>query len=122
MQTARRKGRMEHVIDGAAGGLGRSIGFASEHWILFGIFAVLWVAFAAALVLSQGSLDDTWSWIRDQHLVVQGLIWILFLPVTAGLWVWETTWPLILRLVVVGGLAGWTLLVMIPKAAEAAGA
>ena len=108
---------MEALIDGITTGLANAITFMAEHWILFGIFAVLWVAFAVGLLLGQGSLDDAWSWIRDQNLVVQGLIWLLFLPVTAGLWIWETTWPLVLRLVLVIGLAGWNLLVFLPRAA-----
>ena len=112
-----RKGRVDRVIDGVAGGLGDSVGFLAEHGILFGIFAVLWLAFGAALVLSQGSLDGAWQWIRDQPLILQGAVWLLFLPVVAGLWIWETTWPLVLRLVLVVGLAGWSLLVMLPKAA-----
>lgn len=106
---------MEQVINGVAGGLGDGIGFLSEHGILFGIFALLWVAFGAALVLSQGSLDGAWQWIRDLPLLAQGAVWLLFLPVVAGLWIWETTWPLLLRLVLVFALAGWNLLVFLPQ-------
>jgi hypothetical protein len=32
-----------------------------------------------------------------------------------GLWVWETSWPMLLRLALVAGLAGWTLLIFLPK-------
>jgi hypothetical protein len=39
----------------------------------------------------------------------------LFLPVMAGLWVWETTWPLVLRVMIIVGLAGWNLLVLLPR-------
>jgi hypothetical protein len=80
------------------------------------IFGLLWIAFAAALVTNQGGLDAAWAWLRDQHIVVQGLIWLLFLPVTIGLWVWETGWPILLRLVVVAGLAFWSILIFIPRA------
>jgi hypothetical protein len=107
---------MERAIETIAGGIGNGIGFAAETGILFGIFAVLWVAFGAALVLSQGSLDASWHWIRTLPLIVQGLVWVLFLPVVVGLWIWETSWPLLLRLVLVLGVAGWNLLVFLPRA------
>lgn len=67
------------------------------------------------MVLGPGSLDQTWEWIRGLPLILQGVIWLLFLPVTAGLWVWETTWPLVMRLVVVGGLGFVNLYVFFPK-------
>jgi hypothetical protein len=82
---------------------------------VFVVFGVLWVAFAAALVWSQGSLDRTWEWIGGQHVVVQGILWLLFLPVVAGLWAWETSWPLIWRVVVVAGLGFVNLYLFFPK-------
>jgi branched-subunit amino acid transport protein len=81
----------------------------------FVVFAVLWAAFAAALIWSQGSLDQTWEWIRGLPLIVQGVVWLLFLPVVAGLWVWETTWPLVARLMVVAGLGFATLYAFFPR-------
>jgi hypothetical protein len=36
----------------------------------------------------------------------------------AGLWIWESTWPLIVRIVLVASLAGWNLLILLPKAAQ----
>jgi hypothetical protein len=109
---------MEAVIESLASGLGNSIAWMAEHGVLFGIFAVFWVAFGAALVWSQGSLDQAWATIRGLPLIVQIGAWLLFLPVMAGLWVWETTWPLVVRVVVVLGLAGWNLLVLLPRAAQ----
>jgi hypothetical protein len=93
----------------------------AEHGVLFGLFAVLWVAFGAALVISQGSLDQAWQMIRGWPLIAQAVVWLLFLPVMFGLWAWETTWPLVDRLVVVIGVAGWNLLVFLPRSAQAAG-
>ena len=111
---------MDQVIETLASGLGNSVGWLAEHGVLFIVFAVIWVAFGAGLLLSQGSIDQAWQAIRDLPLIVQVFVWLLFLPVMIGLWVWETTWPLILRLVVVLGIAGWNLLVFLPKAFQAA--
>lgn len=79
--------------------------------LAFATFIVLWVAFAYAPVANQGSLDAAWSWVREQNIVVQIAVWLLLLPVVAGLWVWESGWPPLLRLVIVGGLAFATLYV-----------
>jgi hypothetical protein len=111
---------MDRFIESVAEGAGNSIGFLAEHGVLFVIFAILWAAFAFGLVASQGSLDSAWEWIRSLPLVAQGLVWLLLLPVVAGLWIWETTWPVAVRLVLVIGLAGWSLLVMLPRASSAA--
>jgi hypothetical protein len=96
------------------------IGWAAENGVLFLVFLGLWIAFGAALVWSQGSLDDAWAFIRSLPLLAQIAAWVLFLPVMAGLWVWETSWPFLVRLVLVGGVAGWNLLVFLPKALQAA--
>lgn len=81
----------------------------------FIVFALLWAGFAAAIIWSQGSLDQAWEWIKDLPLILQGVVVLLFLPVVAGLWVWETTWPLVMRLVLIGGLGLMTLYVFLPK-------
>ena len=88
--------------------------------VAFLIFAVIWAAFAYALVASQGSLDAAWQWIRALPLPVQGLVWLLFLPIVVGLWIWESGWPVIVRIVLVGGLAAWNLWMFLPKALTAA--
>ena len=110
---------MEQAIDTAASALGNSVTWLAETGVLFVLFAVLWAAFGAALIWSQGSLDAAWQWVRSLPLLLQGLVWLLFLPVVIGLWVWETTWPLVVRLVLVAGIAGWNLLIFLPRALQA---
>jgi hypothetical protein len=114
-----RRNPMEWLIETVASGTGNTIGFLAATGILFAIFAIMWAAFAVALIWSQGSLDAAWQWVRSLPLILQGIVWLLFLPAMVGLWIWETTWPLILRLVVVVGIAGWNLLVILPRALQA---
>jgi Flp pilus assembly pilin Flp len=109
---------MEQVIEPLASGLGNSVTWMVEHGVLFVIFAVIWVAFAAGLIWSQGSVDQAWQSIRDLPLILQIVVWVLFLPVMLGLWIWETSWPLIVRVVLVIGIAGWNLLMFLPRAAQ----
>jgi hypothetical protein len=83
--------------------------------VAFGLFAGLWLAFGYAIVASQGSLDEVWRWIREMPLIGQVVLVLLTLPVTVGLWVWETSWPLIVRLVLVVGLGTANLVVFFPR-------
>jgi hypothetical protein len=109
--TDKEKSRVEQVIEKVATGLGDSVGVLADKGILFVVFALIWVAFGVALIWSQGSLDAAWQWVRDLPWLAQGLVWLLFLPVMTGLWIWETSWSLILRLGLIVSLAGWTLLI-----------
>lgn len=110
---------MERLIESVATGIGNAIGVAAEAGVLFVVFAILWLAFGAALIWSQGSLDAAWAWVRSLHIVAQAALWLLFLPVMAGLWIWEMSWPILVRLLLVVGLAGWNLLVFLPRALTA---
>lgn len=53
------------------------------------IFVVMWVGFAIALVLNRKSLDLLWNWVRALPSAVAIIVWLLFLPIMAGLGVWE---------------------------------
>ena len=72
----------------------------------FVVLTGLWLGFAAALLFNHAILDNVWTAFRALPWAVQGIVWLLVLPVTAGLWIWETDWPFWLRLVLVIGL-GW---------------
>ena len=111
---------MERVIDQVATGLGGSVGWMAEHGVLFVVFAAVWAAIAVGLVWSQGTVEGAWQSIRALPLLVQAVVWVLFLPVMVGLWVWETTWPFLVRLVLVAGIAGWNLLIFLPRSMRAA--
>ena len=82
---------------------------------VFGLFLVLWAAFAYALVANQGGLDAIWRSISELPLILQAVVWLLFLPVTIGLWIWESAWPLVVRLVLVLGIGTWNLWMFFPR-------
>jgi hypothetical protein len=83
--------------------------------IVFVLFTLLWLAFAAALLFKRETLETIWQTIRRLPLLVQLLIWLLFLPVMLGVWIWQTSWPLWVRLVLVAGLAWWNVYVFFPR-------
>ncbi len=81
----------------------------------FAILAILWLGFGAALVLDRGMLDMTWQMFGSWPPVLQVLIGLLVLPLIVGLWIWETAWPLVVRVLLIAGLAGATVYIFFPK-------
>lgn len=82
---------------------------------VFVLFLVLWGLFAYALVANQGSLDALWEWSRSQHILVQIVIWLLVLPLAIGLWIWESGWPLLVRLALVASVGLFNLYLFFPR-------
>lgn len=74
--------------------------------ILFGISALVTVAFGYALLADPSRLTDAWLWVRSLPLIVQLVLWALFLPWMAALWVWSLSLALWLRIAVVVALLG----------------
>lgn len=87
--------------------------------ILLVVFAALWLGFGAALATNPSALDDTWRSVRELPLPIQGIAWLLLMPLLVGLWVWGTDWPLVVRLVLIAGIAGWNVLVFMPRRGNA---
>ena len=81
----------------------------------FAALTLLWLAFAAALIFNRAMLDTTWQAFRNWPLIVQLVAGLLALPVALGLWVWETAWPLLLRLILVVGLAWVSVYTFFPR-------
>jgi hypothetical protein len=82
---------------------------------LFGAFLILWIAFMAALVFDQSALDTVWRWLTGGPLVLQLIAWVLFLPITLGLWIWESDWSEWLRLTLIIMIAVGNLGAVSPK-------
>ena len=74
------------------------------------IFLVLWVGFVIALVVNREWLDEIWSWAQSLPAIPRIIVWVLFLPIMVGLWIWESSWPTLGLLAGFAGLVLWTLL------------
>lgn len=90
--------------------------------VLFLAFAALWLGFLAALVADPATLDMLRRTIEGLPLVVQAVAWLLFLPLMAGLWAWGSDWPWAIRTGLVLAIAGWNLLVFLPRRERGAAA
>ncbi|TNB72138.1 hypothetical protein FHJ30_11315 [Arthrobacter sp. BB-1] len=82
--------------------------------IVFVIAVLLWAAFGAVLLVRQGNLADLWAAFRGQPWVLQGLEFLVLLPWTAALWVWNTAWELWIRALLLVGLAWVSLYLLFP--------
>jgi hypothetical protein len=76
------------------------------------IFAMLWVGFAIALVVNREWLDLLWNWVRALPFVAEIIVWVFFLPIMVGLWIWESSWPALGHLLAFAGIVVWTLLAL----------
>ena len=82
--------------------------------LLFAVFAAGWVACFAALALRPELLVEAWQSLGAAPIAAQAAAWLLFLPLTAGVWVSQTDWPPLVSAGVMAGIAGWNLLVLRP--------
>jgi len=74
------------------------------------IFAILWAGFAIALAVNREWLDLLWNWVRALPAVAEVIVWVLLLPIMAGLWIWESSWSALVRLLAFAVIVVWTLL------------
>lgn len=86
--------------------------------VAFSILTLLWLGFGAALLFNNEMLDTVWQSFRSWPLVVQLVAGLLVLPVVLGLWIWESTWPVLLLLVLLTGLAWVTVYTFFPRKAR----
>ncbi|MGD2252557.1 MAG: hypothetical protein PVF70_06545 [Anaerolineales bacterium] len=74
------------------------------------IFVVLWVGFVIALLVNREWLEVAWNWVQALPWVPKIIVWVFFLPIMVGLWIWESSWPVVGQLVGFAGIVGWTLI------------
>ena len=74
------------------------------------IFVILWVGFVIALVVNREWLDLLWNWVGALPSVAKFIVWVIFLPIMVGLWIWESSWSTLVSLLAYSGIVVWTLL------------
>jgi hypothetical protein len=83
--------------------------------VVFVLFAGLWLVLATALVIRPGVATAVWHELRGRSMIVQLIVWVLFLPVTAALWLWSRPWPTALRATLIAALAFVNLVMFLPR-------
>jgi hypothetical protein len=109
---------MYQLIESVATTFGNAVATLATSGVLFVVFAVIWVALGVAWIRRHETIDEAWRRIRALPIAVQIVMWLLLLPVMAGLWIWQhAAWPIVVRAALVLGIAGWNLIVFLPTAA-----
>lgn len=91
---------------------GATLVFNVAVWLLF---AVLWLALMAAIALAPATVDELWGSLRQRPLAIQALIWLLFLPIMIGVWIWRRPWAPLIRLTLLVALGAWNLFLFFPR-------
>ncbi len=86
--------------------------------VAFSVLTLLWLGFGFALMFNRDLLDSVWQSFLSWPLILQAFVGLLVLPVVIGLWIWETSWPVLLRWVLVLGLAWVTIYTFFPGKAR----
>lgn len=72
------------------------------------LFVLALVTLFATLATSPDAAAPAWAWFNDQHAVIRVVGWIVLLPFTAAVAIWESFLPLVIRwaaLAMIGFLA-----------------
>jgi hypothetical protein len=117
---SRPDGAIDRVVRWTIVPVANAIAYAATKGILFVAFAGLWLLFGAAVLVNPNALTDTLNVVGGWPLMAQAVAWLLFLPLMVGLWIWQTDWPLLVRLALIVALAAWNLLVFMPRRAQEA--
>jgi hypothetical protein len=83
----------------------------------FAILAIFWLGFGTALIFNQTLLGTTWQMFRGLPVWAHVMITFLLLPLIPRPWIWQTSRPLWIRLILVMGLGLATIYPFFPKRA-----
>lgn len=83
--------------------------------VVFVLFAGLWLVLATALVIRPGMADAAWRALRARSIALQLMVWVLFLPITAALWLWSRSWPRAVRAFLIAAVAFVNLVMSVPR-------
>lgn len=93
---------------------GQTAGEAAWSISVFAVSLVATAAFGYYLMTDPARLTELWEWTRSLNILVQGIIWLLFLPWMIALVIWVAPWALPVRLVLVVGTLGFTTWLLFP--------
>jgi hypothetical protein len=62
------------------------------------------------LIVNPEWLDLLWKWVGEMHPVLRILAWVFLTPVMTLLWIWESSWATLVRVLGFSGIGGWTAL------------
>lgn len=82
---------------------------------VFLLFAGLWLVLAAALLVRPGTATAVWRALRNRPMAVQLTVWVLFLPITAALWLWSRSWPTTVRGSLIAAIAFINFVTFVPR-------
>lgn len=80
-------------------------GFFVLNLLALAVVGLLWIGFALAAWQEPELLTATWEWVEAFSASGEILAWVLGLPWMVGLAVWQGTWPDLVRVGLVAGLA-----------------
>ena len=83
--------------------------------LAFAVLCLLWAGFGYGIVFNRALLNTVWASFRALPVILQILVGIIILPVALALWIWESPWPLWIRLLMVIGLAFASIYMFLPK-------
>ena len=75
----------------------------------FAMFVVVWVGYAIALRGDRGLIDQGWEWLRGLPAAIQVIVWLVYLPIADGMWLFESDWPPTAGALLGVGMFAWTL-------------
>ncbi|MBF4509342.1 MAG: hypothetical protein ISP10_02510 [Aeromicrobium sp.] len=93
---------------------GQTAGEAAWSISVFGLSLVATAMLGYYLITDPGRLTELWEWTRSLNILVQGVIWLLFLPWMIALAIWVAPWALPIRLVLVIGTLGFAAWMLFP--------
>jgi len=92
----------------------QTLGEKAFSLFIFGVGAAVSGAFVYYLITDPARLTELWAWTRSLNILVQGIIWLLFLPWMICLWMWTLPVAMPVRLVLVIAALAWTNWLLFP--------
>lgn len=72
------------------------------------VFAILWIGLTVALATERSWLVMIWNWVAALPTLLRVVVWLIFLPVLTGLWIWQSAWSTPVTLLALAGMLVWT--------------